>query len=144
MARAVSDGVYHTFRFAPRIGLDGPMIGVTKVEVVPDDVWSKSGTLKIQSAIKKDFIDLLKHTAETMLSVALFSIDDSFGVNGTPSAALVFYGAMPSQAKLTMVPLDATDSSIFTGTAELRYDRMDILFGDLGLLDAMTSAVIQA
>lgn len=143
MARA-PESLYHAFRFAPRIGLDGPMIGVMKVEVVSDGVWSKGGTLKIESAIKKDFIDLLKHTAETMLSVALFSIDDEFGVNGAPSAALVFYGVTPSQAKLTMIPLDAHDSSIFTGTAELRYDRMDILFGDLGMLDAMSSAVIQA
>ena len=129
MARSVTTDPFRCFRFAPRVGFEGEALGVSKVVIEPGVPWQGRGEVILESAWKPEIIDFAKRSKPFPLIVGIYHVTDDFGAKGEPSGTVVLTDVTPTEASMTLTPLDAAEDEIFKVTLRMSYNRLTFIFG---------------
>ena len=140
MARSIDHDPFHQFRFAPQIGFDGRIIGMSRVAIRPGKPWTGEGEVILEAQLKPEMIDFAKLRGSIELVVGLYKKTDSFGVDGEPSGTIYLKGVVPLNAKMELTELNACEGGVISVTLTMKYDRLTFLFGNCPL-EKMAAAV---
>jgi hypothetical protein len=83
----------------------------------------------VEAAWKPEIIEFAQRSTPAPLIVGVYHITDEHSADGDPSGTVVLTGVTPSQATMTLTPLDATDDGILKVTLRMTYDRLTFIFG---------------
>jgi hypothetical protein len=122
-------------RFAPRFGVDGPVIPMIKVDVRPGTPWPGPGIVYIELALSEQATGIIRDPRTQVFVVGLFSDDPS-----APDVLLAMHGVCPIQSKVNLSVMDANSPDVMKIGAELSYTQLDIIFGPTAL-DLMSIAL---
>lgn len=138
MAKAIETDPFKCFRFAPRVGFDGRAMGVSRIEVTPENEWWSRGRISMMSSVKPDVVEFGRIQQKIELVIGVYHQVDDIGSD--PSLNIVLSGVHPNRAKMELSPLDAAEDEVFTMKLTMDYDRLTFVFGD-SLLEKIAAVV---
>lgn len=115
-------------RFAPRFGLDGEPIGMSRIDISPGKPWHGPGVVKFEMPLGEVSMKLLADQRVQPFIVGLFREDPK-----DPQVILVMLDVCLHDAQVSLSELDCNQHEIFKISAELRYTQLHIIFGPTAL-----------